>query len=67
MCTSRPSHESITMLQELSYKRRLFNVDLSGLNNVVEVDEERREVTVEPGVTIGRDKEGHDLAENHHR
>jgi len=52
MCSARPSWMSITPIT-LGYKDRLYRVRLDEMNDILKVDKERMEVTVEPGVTIG--------------
>ena len=52
MCTARPSWKSISQ-QKLGYKDRMYRVDLGHLQDVLRIDQEGLEVTVEPGVTIG--------------
>ena len=52
MCTARPSWMSISQ-QKLGYKEHMYRVDLGGLGDVLRIDTEAMEVTVEPYVTIG--------------
>ena len=52
MCTARPSWMSISQ-QKLGYKDKMYKVQLGPLQDVLKIDTEALEVTVEPNVTIG--------------
>jgi len=52
MCTARPSWMSISQ-QQLGYKDRMFRVKLDFLQDIVHLDKEKMQVSVEPGITIG--------------
>ena len=51
MCTARPGWQSIT-LQQQHYKKRMYNIKID-MPDILEIDTEKRIVTVEPMVTIG--------------
>ncbi len=54
MCTARPAQQSISNIsQTLTYKKRLHNINLGSLCNIINVDTQRELVRVEPGVRIG--------------
>ena len=52
MCTARPKWMSIT-LQPQNYKERMFQVSISAMRNILDIDAERLVVRVEPSVEIG--------------
>jgi len=52
MCTARPSWMSISQ-QKLGYKDKMYKVELGALQDVLRIDTDAMEVTVEPNVTIG--------------
>ena len=52
MCTARPSWMSISQ-QKLGYKDKMYKVELGALKDVLRIDTDAMEVTVEPNVTIG--------------
>ena len=52
MCTARPSWMSISQ-QKLGYKDKMYKVELGALQDVLRIDTDALEVTVEPNVTIG--------------
>ena len=52
MCTARPSWKSISH-QRLGYKDRMHRVRLDFLKDIVSIDTDRMEVSVEPNITIG--------------
>ena len=52
MCTARPSWMSITPTP-LNYKNRMYQVDVTRLDNILDIDTVKRIVKVEPSVEIG--------------
>merc|ERR1712106_382924 len=52
MCSARPSWMSISPIT-LGYKERLYRVKLDEMIDILKVDKQKMEVTVEPGITIG--------------
>ena len=52
MCTARPSWMSISQ-QRLGYKDRMHRIRLDFLHDIVNVDSDKMEVSVEPNITIG--------------
>ena len=51
MCTARPGWQSIT-LQQQHYKKRMYNIKID-MPDILDIDTEKKIVTVEPMVTIG--------------
>jgi len=52
MCTARPGWQSIT-LQQQHYKKRMYGIKID-MPDILEINEDKRIVTVEPMVTIGK-------------
>lgn len=53
MCTGRPSWMSISGMWPIAYKDRMFKVQVHNLQDLIEINKEKMEVSVEPGMTIG--------------
>merc|ERR1719397_524045 len=53
MCTARHSWLSISGTFPIAYKERMFKVQVHDLQDILGVDREKMEVSVEPGITIG--------------
>ena len=52
MCTARPNWMSITPTPQ-NYKNRMYQVDVTHLDNILDIDTVKRIVKVEPSVEIG--------------
>lgn len=53
MCTARPVWFAMS-LKEAVYKRSMVQIDVSDLDNVLEIDEVNKVVRVEPNCTMGQ-------------